>query len=132
MGWSPVRVAGAEGSTNLPVRRLIPVLGRLQDIAVELRVREAAVAAPAAEARHQHLPGGHQKNSFKIHQAATSCRVCSQAPHSRCREALPLGCRGPASASPAPGRRGSSRCSHHTQPSGGSSLDPGGRSQRRR
>lgn len=63
MGWSPVRVAGAEGSTNLPIRRLIPVLGQLQDIAVELRVGEAAVAAPAAEARHQHLPNGPRRTA---------------------------------------------------------------------
>lgn len=36
--------------------------------------------------------------------------------YSRCREVLPPDCRGPVSASPAPGRTDSSGCSHHTQP----------------
>lgn len=42
------------GGTNLSVRSPVSVLGRLQDIAVELRVGEAA-DVQAATTRHQHL-----------------------------------------------------------------------------
>lgn len=51
------------GGTNLSVHSPVSVLGRLQNIAVELRVGEAA-DVQAAATRHQHLLVDNRRETF--------------------------------------------------------------------